>query len=195
MCDECRLGPAVAPAFVDPVDDCLMHADSSASEGSQTEPVSTGDEPPEPFHLQTPAGFVPADQNWLSNHLGKLLVHLPREVEQINIRLLDDAGMSELHQQWKGLKGPTDVLSWFHSSGDQPIEADLAVGHEVAAREAALRGHSVRQELLLYILHGILHGCGFDDLVPKAADRMHAEEDRILALVGVQATYKREASE
>ena len=195
MCDECRLGPAVAPAFVDPVDDCLMHADSSASEGSQTEPVSTGDEPPEPFHLQTPAGFVPADQNWLSNHLGKLLVHLPREVEQINIRLLDDAAMSELHQQWKGLKGPTDVLSWFHSSGDQPIEADLAVGHEVAAREAALRGHSVRQELLLYILHGILHGCGFDDLVPEAADRMHTEEDRILALVGVQATYKREASE
>jgi probable rRNA maturation factor len=177
------------------VDDCLMHADSSASEGSQTEPVSTGDEPPEPFHLQTPAGFVPADHKWLSDHLDQLQGHLPREVEQINVRLLDDAGMSELHLQWKGLEGPTDVLSWFHSSGDQPLEADLAVGHEVAAREAALRGHPVRQELLLYIVHGILHGCGFDDLVPEAAARMHAEEDRILALLGVEATYTREASE
>jgi|TARA_X000000950_G_scaffold192526_1_gene232266 probable rRNA maturation factor len=177
------------------VDDCLMHADSSASEGSQTEPVTTGDEPPEPFHLLTPAGFVPADHQWLSDHLGQILGHLPSEVEQINIRLLDDAGMSELHQQWKGLEGPTDVLSWFHSSGDQPIEADLAIGLEVAAREAAQRGHPIRQELLLYIVHGILHGCGFDDLAPEAADRMHAEEDRILALVGVEATYKREASE
>ncbi len=172
-----------------------MHADSSASEGSQTEPVTTGDEPPEPFHLLTPAGFVPADHQWLSDHLGQILGHLPSEVEQINIRLLDDAGMSELHQQWKGLEGPTDVLSWFHSSGDQPIEADLAIGLEVAAREAAQRGHPIRQELLLYIVHGILHGCGFDDLTPEAADRMHAEEDRILALVGVEATYKREASE
>ena len=124
-----------------------MHADSSASEGSQTEPVTTGDEPPEPFHLLTPAGFVPADHQWLSDHLGQILGHLPSEVEQINIRLLDDAGMSELHQQWKGLEGPTDVLSWFHSSGDQPIEADLAIGLEVAAREAAQRGHPIRQEL------------------------------------------------
>ena len=172
-----------------------MHADSSASEGSQTEPVPTGDEPPEPFHLQTPAGFVPADQKWLSDHLEQLQGHLPREVEQINIRLLDDMGMSQLHRQWKGLEGPTDVLSWFHSSGDQPLEADLAVGHEIAAREAALRRHPVRQEILLYIVHGILHGCGFDDLVPEAAARMHAEEDRILALLGVEATYTREASE
>jgi probable rRNA maturation factor len=172
-----------------------MHADSSASEGSQTEPVTTGDEPPEPFHLLTPAGFVPADHQWLSDHLGQILGHLPSEVEQINILLLDDNGMSELHQRWKGLEGPTDVLSWFHSSDDQPIEADLAIGLEVAAREAAQRGHPIRQELLLYIVHGILHGCGFDDLAPESADRMHAEEDRILALVGVEATYKREASE
>ena len=172
-----------------------MHADSSASEGSQTEPVSTGDEPPEPFHLQVPAGFVPADRQWLSDHLSRLLTHLPRRVEQINIRLLDDAGMSELHLQWKGLEGPTDVLSWFHSHSEGPIEADLAIGFEVARREAEQRGHSLRQELLLYIVHGILHGCGFDDLEPEDAERMHAEEDRILALVGVEATYKRESSE
>ncbi|MEC8769705.1 MAG: rRNA maturation RNase YbeY [Planctomycetota bacterium] len=177
------------------MDDCLMHADSSASEGSQTEPVSTGDEPPEPFLLQTPAGFVPADQQWLSDHLGRLLEHLPCDVEQVNIRLLDDAGMSGLHQQWKGIPGPTDVLSWFHSPRGAPIEADLAIGLDVAAREASQRGHSVRQELLLYILHGILHGCGFDDLDPEAAEQMHGEEDRILALIGVEATYKREASE
>lgn len=172
-----------------------MHADSSASEGSQTEPVSTGDEPPEPFHLQVPAGFAPADQQWLSEHLLLILAHLPRGVEQINIRLLDDAGMSELHQQWKGLEGPTDVLSWFHSSNEEPIEADLAIGIEVARREAGQRGHPVRQELLLYMVHGILHGCGFDDLDPAAADRMHAEEDRILTLAGVEATYKRGSSE
>lgn len=172
-----------------------MHADSSASEGSQTEPVSTGDEPPEPFHLQTPAGFVPADRKWLNEHLVQLLKHLPREVEQINIRLLDDAEMSGLHQQWKGTAGPTDVLSWFHSSSDAPIEADLAIGLDVAAREAARRGHSVRQELLLYILHGILHGCGFDDVDPEAAKQMHAEEDRVLVLMGIEATYEREISE
>lgn len=172
-----------------------MHADSSASEGSQTEPVSTGDEPPEPFHLQTPAGFFPADQKWLLDHLHQLLEHLPREVEQVNIRLLDDSGISKLHQQWKGIDGPTDVLSWFHSSSDQPIEVDLAIGFDVAAREAAQRGHSVRQELLLYIVHGILHGCGFDDLAPEAADRMHAEEDRILALLGTKATYRHGDSE
>ena len=116
-------------------------------------------------------------------------------MEQINIRLLDDTGMSQLHQAMEGARRANRCVELVPLFWRSTLEADLAVGHEVAAREAALRGHPVRQEILLYIVHGILHGCGFDDLVPEAAARMHAEEDRILALLGVEATYTREASE
>lgn len=172
-----------------------MHADSSASEGSQTEPVLTGDEPPEPFLLQVPTGFTPEDQKWLCTQLQRLQKHLPQTIEQVCIRLLQDEQMSALHDQWKGVKGPTDVLSWFHSPADAPIEADLAVGLGVAIREAQRRKHPVRQELLLYIVHGLLHGCGFDDLEPEAAKRMHAEEDRLFGFIGLEPTYTREASE
>jgi probable rRNA maturation factor len=62
-----------------------------------------------------------------------------------------------------------------------------------AGRQSAVRGHTVEQELLLYVVHGVLHCLGHDDHDPDAAARMHAEEDRVLAAVGVGVTYARGA--
>ena len=47
-----------------------------------------------------------------------------------------------------------------------------------------------RAQLLLYILHGLLHCAGFDDHDPAEHDRMHTEEDRILTAIGVGPVFR-----
>ena len=65
----------------------------------------------------------------------------------------------------------------------------MAVCVDEARRRAADLGHEFRRELLLYSLHGMLHAAGFDDRTPEDHARMHAEEDRLLGLIGIAATF------
>jgi probable rRNA maturation factor len=69
------------------------------------------------------------------------------------------------------------------------LDVDLLVCADEAGRQAELRGFTVERELLLYIVHGVLHCLGFDDHNETDSARMHAEEDRLLAAAGVGATY------
>jgi probable rRNA maturation factor len=79
-----------------------------------------------------------------------------------------------------------------------PLETDgrgRAVAGEVVAcvpvarREAARRDIPVEHELLLYIIHGILHLSGFDDRTDRACRSMHRAEDRILRRLGIGPVF------
>ena len=98
--------------------------------------------------------------------------------------------MAGAHQRYAGVSGTTDVLTFdLAESGAGRLDADLLVCFDEAARQAAGRGHDVATELLLYIVHGVLHCLGQDDHDPAAASRMHAEEDRVLEAIGVGRVY------
>ena len=67
--------------------------------------------------------------------------------------------------------------------GAKTLEGEVVIGYEVAKEYAADRGHDVNLELLLYVIHGCLHLCGYDD------DDANAREAR---RNGVCATKERE---
>ncbi len=122
-------------------------------------------------------------------HLERAVAELAVPVDRLAVRLLGDASMAVLHRRHCGIEGPTDVLSFPAAAVGEPVDADIACGVEVAAREAAARGHRLEEELLLYALHGLLHCLGHDDHDPEAFAVMHAEEDRVLAAIGVAARF------
>ena len=97
--------------------------------------------------------------------------------------------MTRLHSQHSGIDGTTDVLTFDHGSDEQSIKADIAICVDVAHREATHRGHDLKNELLLYIVHGILHCCGFDDHDELSHQKMHQEEDRILNAIGIGVVW------
>jgi len=91
--------------------------------------------------------------------------------------------MARLNAQWLGRDDVTDVLSFDLSGSDPsggPLSAQIVVCADLAAAEAEKRKLPPQRELLLYVLHGLLHVIGYDDTTPDAAGRMHAREDELL---------------
>ncbi len=161
------------------------------------------DQPPESEHADAAVEVVlpqgggagaTADGQWLSGRLIAALEHIRRPVARITVGIHDDHAMLALNQAHRGVADTTDVLSFELSGPGDPIEADIAVCADEAERRAARMGHTIRQELLLYALHGVLHCAGFDDETAEGFEAMHAEEDRILTAIGVGPIFARDRS-
>jgi len=137
-----------------------------------------------------PGGRSPRlDLEWIRVTLAAALDHIERRVACITVKIVDDARMRDLHERHRDSACTTDVLTFDHSGVHGPVEADIVLCVDEAARCAAERGHPIERELVLYALHGVLHCAGFDDRTPEDSEAMHAEEDRILTAVGVGRTF------
>ena len=142
------------------------------------------------------SGAIGAEaRKWLNDFAARALRALGARGE-VRVRVVEDAVMAAAHEGFAGVPGTTDVLTFDlaepglgGAGGSDILDVDILVCVDEAARQGAARGHAVERELLLYIVHGVLHCLGHDDHDPAAAARMHAEEDRVLELLGIGATY------
>src|SRR5438270_12634788 len=85
-------------------------------------------------------------------------------IAMIVVAIISDRQMVRLHQRFSGIAGPTDVLSFHHG--------EIVISAETARRQARAFGSTTENELRLYILHGLLHLCGFDDTSARARASM-----------------------
>jgi probable rRNA maturation factor len=146
--------------------------------------------PPEPrLNLACDVESSDCDERWLSSHLESICGHIDREFHRVAVRVIDDAEMVDLHSRFHNDPTPTDVLTFEASDPGDPVDVDIAVCLDEARRNVVDRGHDVNRELLLYMLHGLLHCCGHDDHDAESHARMHAEEDRILVAIGVGPVF------
>ncbi len=114
----------------------------------------------------------------------------------VDVSLVDDPQMIELHDASLGLACPTDVLTYdLRVSPNDAIQGDLVVCVDEAARQAHDRRHPVRLELLLYMIHGVLHLIGYDDHDEHEARMMHTREDEVLQAIGCAPAYHVDATE
>ncbi len=130
---------------------------------------------------------------WLRERALAALAEL-RASGEVRVRIVGDTEMAEAHERYSGVPGTTDVLTFdlreAPGEGGGPLDTDLLVCIDEAARRAAELGHEVERELLLYIVHGVLHCLGHDDADDDSSAQMHAEEDRVLEAIGVGAVYR-----
>lgn len=110
---------------------------------------------------------------------GQMRIHPEAE---LFVRFVDPESMAELHVEWMDLEGPTDVMSFPMDElrpGDDAepgVLGDIVVCSEVAAEQARAAGHSLLDEVLLLVTHGLLHLMGYD----------HAEEEEKAEMFGLQ---------
>ncbi len=104
---------------------------------------------------------------------------------ELSVALVDDAQMRELNERFTGRDEVTDVLAFpYEAAGGAAVSGEIIVNAELAVRRAARRSHGARDELLLYVVHGLLHLLGYDDQDPADARRMHRRALDILASMG-----------
>ncbi|MFM7059422.1 MAG: rRNA maturation RNase YbeY [Planctomycetota bacterium] len=111
----------------------------------------------------------------------------------ISITVVDDATIHRLNREHLQHDYPTDVISFqleFLPDEDGSIvEGEIIASAETAMRMAPDGGWSAHSELLLYIVHGLLHLCGYDDLSPPDKAVMRSREHHNLALLGLTPTW------
>ncbi len=98
----------------------------------------------------------------------------------VTIILQNDAASAEAHEAINGVCGPTDVITQPYDAlpGEEPgVYGEVYVNTDQALREGARRkSWSARQELLLYVAHGMDHLSGASDLDEKGYDQMRRRE-------------------
>ena len=92
----------------------------------------------------------------------------------VAIAILPDARVKSLNRKYRRKNTPTDVLS-FPEEGSgaifggparklhpTPFLGNIAISRGIAQKQAKLLGHSLRTELRVLALHGLLHLLGYD---------------------------------
>jgi probable rRNA maturation factor len=104
---------------------------------------------------------------------------------ELTVVLTDDEELHRLNQQFLEIDAPTDVLSFpadfIDPDSHHPYLGDILISVERARQQSGLQGHSARQELLLLIVHGILHLLGHDHAEEAEKERMWALQEQILS--------------
>lgn len=144
---------------------------------------------------------------WLASHAHKAAGRLGA-AGSVRVRVVNDAEMSAAHAEFLEDPTTTDVLTFDMSEGLADVlpptpesvrlgselivfvlDTDILACVDVASRQAASRGYSVEKELLLYVVHGMLHCMGHDDLDDESSAAMHAVEDAVLEAIGVGRAF------
>ena len=99
----------------------------------------------------------------------------------ISIALMDDAEIREVNNKHLSHDYETDVISFDLTRSDEFLEAEIIASVETADREACEHGWLGDDELLLYIIHGMLHVVGLRDKKKKETKEMRQAEQHYLA--------------
>ena len=81
---------------------------------------------------------------------------------EVDVLLTSDAELKRLNKAFRGKNKATDVLSFPAPDEAEDVAGDLAISLETAARQAAEHGHTLRDEVRILLLHGVLHLAGED---------------------------------
>jgi probable rRNA maturation factor len=109
---------------------------------------------------------------------------------EVHVLLAGDATLRRLNKSFRGKNEATDVLSFPAADAEDGngsgVAGDLAISLETAARQAAQFGHSLRDEVRVLLLHGVLHLAGFDH--EADAGEMAAREAELRRELGVETS-------
>jgi len=86
---------------------------------------------------------------------------------EMSIKFMTSRDIKELNKKYRGIDKETDVISF--SSGESNPETgnlylgDIAIAYDVASTNAITHDKTIKQEISLLIVHGILHLLNYSD--------------------------------
>ena len=117
-----------------------------------------------------------------------LTIVAPERAFALCLHLVESPEMAQLNERYLQHIGPTDVITFNHNEvagpqDDHPLHGEIFICIQVALAQAAEFGTTPADELVRYVVHGVLHLCGYDDLASADRIRMKKEEERVVSLL------------
>jgi len=97
------------------------------------------------------------------------------ELHEVEVSLIDDSTIADVHLQFMDIPGATDVITFDHG--------EIHISVETAQQQAIEFGNDFERELMLYIIHGLLHLAGYEDATESDRLRMDRLQQNILSKV------------
>ncbi|MDR2462307.1 MAG: rRNA maturation RNase YbeY [Verrucomicrobiales bacterium] len=96
---------------------------------------------------------------------------LPPRLREVNVVMVSEAESARVHAEFLNDPTPTDVITF--------ADGELIICPAVADRQRHVEGLSLSAEVLTYIIHGLLHLCGYDDHTEKDFHAMRRKQTQI----------------
>ncbi len=114
---------------------------------------------------------------------------------ELGLLITSQEKVRQLNCDYRGKDTPTDVLSFYMTPSTEETSlpsfitppdgvrhlGEVIISHPQAALQAKAHRHSLRMEIAILIIHGVLHLLGYDHERPKDKRQMRAREKEILS--------------
>jgi probable rRNA maturation factor len=115
------------------------------------------------------------NEKFLKGIASDILKGLKKEKTSLEVVFLSDPAIKKINKKYKNRNRPTDVLSF-----DLGTCGHILISSDTALKNSKIFHTSFEKELVLYVIHGILHLFGYEDYAPLQKKRMSKKENLIL---------------
>lgn len=133
--------------------------------------------------------IIKINQRKIREIIKKVLQQLKTN-EQIEVSILftTDKFIKSLNEKYRGINEPTDVLAFSLQEGilkspevdENKLLGDIIISTETAQRQAHILNHNVEKEIIILLIHGLLHLIGYDHERDIDNKIMRKREDELL---------------
>ena len=125
----------------------------------------------------------------LASEAAAAALAIARAEGDVAVLLADDATVAELNIRFRGVEGPTNVLSFPAAASARPHLGDVALAYGVCEREALAEDKRLAHHLMHLVAHGVLHLVGYDHQTDAEAETMEALERQVMQGLGAPDPY------
>ena len=131
------------------------------------------------------------DQAFLESVAEAVLTDYYDEMPDFTLTFVEPESIRELNRTYRDVDSVTDVLS-FESDGEYDPETgleylgDIVICLDQAQKQADKSGHSLKDEIGLLEIHGLLHLLGYDHMDEDQRSEMWKYQDMYLEKCGIK---------
>lgn len=123
--------------------------------------------------------------------LAELVLDGEKKDTEVSLKFVSDKQIAKFNEKYLHHGGPTDVIAFPMREGNfsqlhRELLGDVVISTERAIAQAQMHKKGVAEEVCLYVVHGLLHLLGYDDIAPAHRRRMEKRQD---ALMKAAQTY------
>lgn len=107
---------------------------------------------------------------------------------QIELIFIDDVRIKAINKEYRKKNAPTDVISFaylevtdYENQEGEVIVGDIFISIDTAKKQAKEKGHTLKMEMAILFVHGLLHLFGFDHQTDAEEDEMEGWAKKILS--------------